>query len=127
MTTAILEHVNVTVSDPDKTANMLCDLFGWHVRWQGDAIMGGRTMHVGNDDSYVAVYSPKGDTSAAETSYGKRGGLNHIAVVVEDINAAEERVKAAGFTPVNHGDYEPGLRFYFRDHDNIEFEVVSYP
>lgn len=32
MKAAILEHVNVTVSDPDKTAAMLCDLFGWHVR-----------------------------------------------------------------------------------------------
>ena len=25
-----LEHVNVTVADPDKTAAVLCDLFGWH-------------------------------------------------------------------------------------------------
>ncbi|MEM7190453.1 MAG: VOC family protein, partial [Pseudomonadota bacterium] len=23
-------------------------------------------------------------------------------------------------------DYEPGRRFYFADHDGIEFEVVSY-
>ena len=127
MKAAILEHVNVTVSDPDKTAAMLCDLFGWHVRWQGDAIMGGRTIHVGTEDAYVAVYAPKGETSAADSSYGIRGGLNHIAVVVGNIAATENLVKAAGFTPVNHGDYEPGLRFYFRDHDNIEFEVVSYP
>jgi hypothetical protein len=35
-------------------------------------------------------------------------------------------VKAAGYTPFNHGDYEPGRRFYFDGPDNIEIEVVSY-
>ncbi|MEZ5340555.1 MAG: hypothetical protein R2706_03650 [Acidimicrobiales bacterium] len=38
----------------------------------------------------------------------------------------EARVIAAGFEPYNHGDYEPGRRFYFDDADAIEFEVVSY-
>lgn len=33
---------------------------------------------------------------------------------------------AAGFTPFNHGDYEPGRRFYFLDGDGIEYEIVSY-
>jgi hypothetical protein len=52
--------------------------------------------------------------------------LNHIGVVVEDLNAAEARVIAAGFMPRSHTDYEPGKRFYFDDHDGIEFEVISY-
>ncbi|HBR42432.1 MAG TPA: glyoxalase, partial [Sulfitobacter pontiacus] len=30
------------------------------------------------------------------------------------------------FTPVNHADYEPGRRFYFRDHDGVEYELVQY-
>ena len=126
MTHATLEHVNVTVSDPAKTAEILCNLFDWHIRWQGEAMNVGFTIHVGSDDCYVAVYSPKGDVNAANSSYETRGGLNHIAVIVEDLDATEERVKSAGFTPVNHANYEPGRRFYFRDHDNIEFEVVSY-
>ncbi|GAA6200903.1 hypothetical protein NBRC116599_21280 [Aquicoccus sp. SU-CL01552] len=54
------------------------------------------------------------------------GGLNHVGVVVEDLDATEARVKAAGFVPHNYGDYEPGRRFYFRDSDGIEFEVVHY-
>ncbi len=29
---AHLEHVNVTVEDPDATAKLFEDLFGWHVR-----------------------------------------------------------------------------------------------
>lgn len=32
---ATLEHVNLTVPDPDATAAWLCEVFGWHIRWQG--------------------------------------------------------------------------------------------
>lgn len=35
MANGILEHVNVTVSDAQKTADWLGDVFGWHVRWCG--------------------------------------------------------------------------------------------
>ncbi len=58
MSSANLEHVNVTVSDPAKTADMLCDLFDWHIRWSGDSINGGRTIHVGTKGSYVALNPP---------------------------------------------------------------------
>ena len=53
-------------------------------------------------------------------------GFNHIAVTVDDIDAMEAKVAAAGYEPRAHGDYEPGRRFYFYDHDGIEFEVVQY-
>ncbi|WP_071673037.1 VOC family protein [Nioella nitratireducens] len=125
MSTAFLEHVNVTVTDPKATAQLLCDLFGWRIRWQGDAISGGYSVHVGNDDSYVAVYS-QGGTMDAPDRYRTPGALNHIGVVVEDIDATETKVREAGFTPFNHADYEPGRRFYFDGPDMIEIEVVSY-
>ena len=54
---ARLEHVNVTVSDPDRSAALLQRLFGWRVRWSGPALGGGRTVHVGTDDQYLALYA----------------------------------------------------------------------
>lgn len=57
---ATLEHVNVTVSDPDRTAAMLDAIFGWKIRWQGESDLGGRTMHVGQPgvgETYLALYS----------------------------------------------------------------------
>lgn len=126
MTKAILEHVNVTVSDPDRTAAMLCDLFGWHVRWAGAAKFGGRTVHVGNEDDYLAIYSVGDAGDPSPDSYHAKGGLNHIGIVVDDLDGAEERILAAGFRTHSHADYEPGRRFYFDDPDGIEFEVVSY-
>ena len=127
---AILEHVNVTVSDPHRTAQMLIDLFGWHIRWEGQAMAGaGYTIHVGTDDSYVALYSgadPDQIVPKRDASYVTRGGLNHIGVVVDDLDAVEEKVRAMGLVPTNHASYEPGKRFYFDDPDGVEIEVISY-
>ena len=53
-------------------------------------------------------------------------GLNHIGVMVDDLETVEQRVLQHGFKIHNYGDYEPGRRFYFDDEDGIEFEVVSY-
>ncbi len=124
--TATLEHTNLTVVDPDATAAWMGDIFGWRVRWSGPALNGGYTVHVGGKEDYLALYRPETPPQAGGTSYGVIGGLNHVGVVVEDLDATEARVKAAGFVPHNHGDYEPGRRFYFRDTDGIEFEVVHY-
>lgn len=123
---ATLEHANITVSDADATAAWMCDLFGWHVRWKGPAIDGGTSLHVGTEAQYLALYQPARPLQPKDDSYTTQGGLNHLAVVVDDIDAAEQAVRAAGFKPTSHADYDPGRRFYFKDQDGIEFEVVSY-
>ncbi|MGR3617603.1 MAG: VOC family protein [Paracoccaceae bacterium] len=121
-----LEHVNYTVQNSVKTAEMLCELFGWKVRWQGPSLNGGHTVHVGNQTSYLALYHHGTPKASQEDNYQTVGGLNHIAVTVDDIGAMESKVKGLGFTPGNQGDYEPGRRFYFHDNDGIEYEVVQY-
>ncbi|MEM7215359.1 MAG: VOC family protein [Pseudomonadota bacterium] len=122
-----LEHVNITVSDPARSADMLHKLFGWKTRWHGTAMNGdGITYHVGTDDTYIALYSGKIANGPTEVNYDTIGGLNHVAVLVDDIEAVEKRIIDAGYIPKSHADYEPGKRFYFFDHDNIEFEVVCY-
>lgn len=120
-----LEHVNITVSDVAATARLLMDLFGWSVRWEGPSQMGGHTIHVGTAQSYLAIYSPS-EAPAAPMDHRKSRPLNHIGVVVPDLDATEARVIAAGLTPFNHGSYDPGRRFYFFDADGVEWEVVSY-
>jgi catechol 2,3-dioxygenase-like lactoylglutathione lyase family enzyme len=129
MTMAQLEHANITVGDPQRTAQMLTDLFGWHIRWQGAVQDGaGYSIHVGTQTSYLAIYAPKGasDLKKARRNYDTRGGLNHLGIVVDDLDAVQSRVEKQGYTIHNHADYEPGRRFYFLDEDGIEFEVISY-
>jgi catechol 2,3-dioxygenase-like lactoylglutathione lyase family enzyme len=120
-----IEHVNITVSDPDRAARLMKALFGWNVRWQGAARDGGRTIHVGSDDHYMALYTGR-DVAYTPADFAKGRPLNHIGVEVDDLDATEARVLAAGLTPFSHADYEPGRRFYFLDPDGIEYEVVCY-
>ena len=121
-----LEHVNLTVADPDASAAMLGAVFGWRERWRGPSTMGGRTVHLGEADNaggqYVALYTS--GEGGARHSKGKP--LNHVGVLVDDLDACEARAVAAGLEPFSHGDYQPGRRFYFFDADGIEWEVVSY-
>jgi catechol 2,3-dioxygenase-like lactoylglutathione lyase family enzyme len=120
-----LEHVNVTVSDPDRTAKLMEMLFGWHVRWRGAARDGGQTIHVGSEEQYVALHAGY-DRAGVAGDFAKGRPLNHIGVEVDDLDAVAARVAAAGLRPFGHDSYVPGRRFYFLDPDGIEYEVVSY-
>jgi len=124
--TAMLEHANLTVPNARETARWLCEVFGWRIRWQGPAIDDGHTVHVGDDRSYLAIYQPATAPRPWRESLDSAGGLNHVGIRVDDLDTTEARVKAAGFTPFNHADYDPGRRFYFRDGDHVEYEVVEY-
>lgn len=125
MTRASIEHVNLTVSDPERAARIVEALFGWKERWRGPARDGGFTIHTGTDSGYIALYTgPNG--AHRDARYAKGEPLNHVGVVVDDLDAVEEKVIAMGLVPFSHGDYEPGRRFYFLDADGIEYEVVSY-
>jgi catechol 2,3-dioxygenase-like lactoylglutathione lyase family enzyme len=123
MAAARLEHANITVSDPDRSAAFLTLLCGWHERWRGPSALGGWTIHLGSDTDYLALYTPG---RAQPARFAKGTPLNHVGLLVDDLAAAEKVVEEAGLTPFNHMDYEPGRRFYFFDWDGIEFEVISY-
>ncbi|MEZ5945867.1 MAG: VOC family protein [Hyphomonas sp.] len=126
MKPAIFEHVNVTVSDPKKTAAMLVDLFGWHVRWEGPSKYSGYTVHVGTEEEYVALYALPEQERLEKESYYRTGAVNHFGILVDDLAGAEQRILKAGYETHSHQTYDPGSRFYFHDHDGIEWEVVSY-
>jgi glyoxylase I family protein len=120
-----IEHVNLTVSNPDRSAALFAAIFGWRVRWRGRARDGGTTVHLGDDDCYVALYTGP-DDEHANVRWTKGIPLNHVGVEVGDLDSTEARVIAAGLVPFSHDDYAPGHRFYFVDPDGIEWEVVSY-
>ena len=125
MSTPRIEHVNVTVSDPERAARIMQSLFGWHVRWQGPARDGGRTIHVGSADHYIALHTGRGASYGAD-NFAKGRPLNHIGVQVDDLDSTEAKVVAEGLKPFGHDHYDPGRRFYFLDPDGIEYEIVSY-
>ena len=105
---------------------MLERLFDWRIRWQGASLHSGYTVHVGSENQYVALYTLERARKTVASSYERIGAMNHLAVVVRDLDEVERRVRQEGLKPFNHADYEPGRRFYFHDADEVEYEVVSY-
>jgi len=95
---AKMEHANITVTDPERTAALLVDVFGWTIRWKGGSKLGGTSIHVGeagNGASYLALYTTPTPPTERSPKLGF-GGLNHLGVVVDDLDATEARVVAAG-------------------------------
>ena len=123
MTTARLEHVNISVTDAERTAQLIEKLTGWHRRWEGPSLDDGRSIHLGTDEAYVAIHtSPR-----VKGGFVKSVPMNHIGIAVDDLSRAEAIVGETGLEPFNHSNYDPGPRsFYFFDWDGIEWEVVSY-
>ena len=125
MKQAYLEHTNLTVKDPDQLAALFSRLFDWKIRWRGAALNDGLTVHVGSDESYLALYTHSDVTETRSRDTFVINNLNHLGVVVSDIDKVESKVKDEGYSPFNHGDYDPGRRFYFMI-DELEIEVISY-
>ncbi|MEY2425742.1 MAG: hypothetical protein QOI61_1314 [Actinomycetota bacterium] len=119
-----LEHVNLTVTDLDRSIAFYSDLLDLHVRWKGlidDSRLG---AHVGDDRFYLALFQA---TSAGEVDHDYlRPGVNHFGFVVDDLDAARQRLAELGATVHLEGDYEPGRRIYFMDPDGYEVELVAY-
>jgi catechol 2,3-dioxygenase-like lactoylglutathione lyase family enzyme len=52
--------------------------------------------------------------------------LNHFGWVVDDLDAARQRLAVLNVRPHYEANYEPGRRLYFYDPDGLEVELVEY-
>src|SRR3546814_5432314 len=84
-------------------SGILSAIFGWHERWRGPARDGGRTIHLGSDAAYIALYTGP-DGQHAEARYSKGAPLNPVGVQVDDLDTIEMRVKAVGLTPFERSE-----------------------
>ncbi|HVV35749.1 MAG TPA: VOC family protein [Acidimicrobiales bacterium] len=119
-----LEHVNLTVSDLDRSVAFYCDLLDLEVRWKGAVDANRLGAHVGDDRCYLALFQATAD-GAVEHDY-LRPGVNHFGFVVDDLDATRRRAIELGATFHLEADYEPGRRAYFMDPDGYEVELVEY-
>lgn len=119
-----LEHVNLTVTDLNRSINFYSRLFGIAVRWHGKTSDGRKAAHVGDDRCYLALFEAK-ITGPVTTDYEKPG-FNHFGLVVDSLDEMKRRLAALDVQPHSEADYEPGRRLYFLDPDKIEVELVEY-
>ena len=92
----LIEHINLTVTDLDRSIAFYCDLLDLHVRWKGPIDDSRLGAHVGDDRCYLALFQATRD-GAVEHDY-LRPGVNHFGFVVDDLDDARRRVAELGAT-----------------------------
>jgi len=125
--TVRLEHANLFVRDIDATIRFLQTAFPeFRIRFDGMDPRGFRWVHIGTEDTYIAMIQ-----STIEPKQGMKPvgvpGVNHLAYEVDDVDGLRERLRSAGYkdsTFPNKHAYR--RRVYFHDADGNEWEFVQY-
>lgn len=125
-----LEHLNITVPDIDAALAFLTIVApDFKVRKDLKSQSRHRWAHVGNEQCYFALQEPHLDSlspNKAQETY-KNFGVNHIALVVENIEIIEENLVKEGYL---RGILAPEetyrKRAYFFDAAGFEWELTEY-
>jgi len=122
-----MEHANLTVRDFDGVANFLQTAFpAFAIRQSGEKD-GRRWMHIGTDDTYIALTEASRDAAESWQPYGGKPGVNHLGYEVDDADALRQRLAAAGFRDSTYPNNHPHRkRVYFYDPDGNDWEFVQY-
>ena len=126
--TVRLEHANLIVRDTDATIHFLQTAFPeFRIRFDGRDPRGRGWVHIGTDDTYIALTQSMVEPEQRWTPYVGVPGLNHLAYEVDDVEALRERLKSGGYqdsTVPNNHPYRK--RVYFHDRDGNDWEFVQY-
>lgn len=122
-----VEHASINVTDLDEVIRFLTQALpdfrergrGFFRRASGRL---GQWVHIGNDESYVALndFDPELPAELGQ-------GFNHLGFVVEDVDAVASRLGALGYDKQQRNDAHPARRrLYIDDHAGNEWEFVEY-
>ena len=119
-TQAYLEHANLSVHNLESTVEFIqTALPEFKVRGEGKW-KGHRWLHIGTDDSYLALNDRVSTLPQAQT-------LNHLGFVVDDVEAVASRLIKAGYKRSFPKTLHPHrIRDYFLDESGTEYEFVQY-
>jgi methylmalonyl-CoA/ethylmalonyl-CoA epimerase len=92
-----IRHIAITAEDPFVTAELMKQAFGLEEIGRGDSELA-REVYLTDGHINVAVVCWK-RTRENPNPYPEGYGLDHFGVQVDDLDAAEARVKAIGATP----------------------------
>ncbi len=120
-----LEHANITVNDLQEAIRFFQSAFPhFKVRGSGDAM---RTwIHLGDDDTYIAINQAKQSDLKVDKNYDKIG-INHLGFVVQNVESIANNLLSCGYKR----DYPKAveqfrIRDYFADADGNQYEFIQY-
>ncbi len=124
-----LEHANLTVPDIDEALRFFAIVApDFEVRRDEAPDGSYRWAHVGNDQVYFALQAPHLDTNpeAPKQPY-ENYGVNHLALVVEDLEAVEAKLVSSGYRRgIDTPKEKHRKRLYFYDSFGFEWELIEY-
>jgi catechol 2,3-dioxygenase-like lactoylglutathione lyase family enzyme len=126
--TVRLEHANVAVRDVDTMIRFVQTAFpDFRVRREGRTWQGWRWVHVGTEDTYLALNEAPVEPAEHWVPYAGRPGLNHLGYEVDDVLALRRRMSEAGYRDSTVPNEHPHRkRVYFHDPEGNDWEFVEY-
>ena len=112
-----LTHIAIAVKDLDQTLAFYQKVFEVKVMYHKDDFL--QVTTPGSND--IIVFEKK------KADYGKTGGIAHFGFRLrdaKDIDEMAKRIKSAGGTIIDKGEFVPGEPYiFFKDPDGYEVEI----
>jgi catechol 2,3-dioxygenase-like lactoylglutathione lyase family enzyme len=123
-----LDHANLAVRDVPGMIHFLRTAFPeFRIRGEGTTWTGRRWLHIGNDETYLALNEAPEEPAEPWQPYGRKPGLNHLGFEVDDADALRQRMRAAGYQESTVPNAHPHRRrVYFHDPEGNDWEFVQY-
>ena len=123
-----LEHANLLVRDIGEMIRFLQTAFpDFGIRREGTTWNATRWVHIGNDQTYLALNEASEEPTERWVPYGSRPGLNHLGYEVDDVEALRARMIAANYRDSTvPNDHPHRKRVYFNDPEGNDWEFVQY-
>ena len=123
-----LEHANLVVRDVNVMIRFIqTALPEFRIRHEGKSEIGGKWVHIGTDDTYIALGEASRESAERWQPYSGRTGLNHLGYEVADVAALRARMINRGYrdskVPTEHPHRK---RVYFYDPEGNDWEFVQY-
>jgi len=123
-----LEHANLAVRDVEEMIRFLTTAFpDFSVRREGKGWRGGRWVHLGTAETYIAIDEALEEPAEPWVPYAGRPGLNHLGYEVDDAEGLRRRLTEAGYRDSTVPNAHPWRkRVYFHDAEGNDWEFVEY-
>ena len=123
-----LEHANLCVRDIDVMIRFLKTAFPeFRIRADQTSADGERWVHLGTDDTYLALTAADAETVREWEPYSGLAGVNHLGFEVDDADALRTRMLGAGYQESTVPNAHPyRQRVYFLDPEGNDWEFVEY-
>ena len=120
-----LEHANITVNDLQEAIKFFQTAFP-HFKIRGGGNDMREWIHLGDDNTYIAINQAKQSDLKADKNYD-RIGINHLGFVVQDVEEIANNLLSNGYKRDYPKQVEQfRIRDYFADADGNQYEFVQY-